>query len=192
MRRALGAGTARSCGPGDNGPLPAPRADVPAEPSLAGLNGPGRLSDLARLSGLNATELRSEWRRLFRTEPPRLSPDLIRRAIAYRIQEAARGGLPNAVQRKLTALTADMAAGQRKPVRAEPRLAPGTRLVREWGGRTYTIAVTEAGFLFDGQPYRSLTEIARNITGAHWSGPRFFGLTKRRSDVATSEAEDWP
>jgi hypothetical protein len=137
---------------------------------------------------LNAAELRAEWRRLFRTEPPRLSADLMRRALAHRMQEAAYGGLPKAVQRKLAAIAGQLKASQ--PRVAEPRLGAGATLVREWGGRTYTVTVTEAGFLFRGERYRSLTQIAREITSAHWSGPRFFGLTRRRNDAKHADAEE--
>ncbi len=100
----------------------------------------------------------------------------MRRAIAYRIQEKAFGGLSPASKRKLKDYATQLEITDR--VRHDPRPAvrPGVRLVREWNGRTYTVTVTEDGFEHDGETYSSLTAVARVITGAHWSGPRFFGL----------------
>lgn len=136
---------------------------------------------LATLSELTLPELRAEWRRLYRSPPPRLSRNLMVRAIAYRIQERARGGLTPAISRRLLEFgrkDAEM-PGEQKITVSPPQ--PGTRLVREWNGRTYTVAVTEDGFTYGDKNYRSLTRIARAITGAHWSGPRFFGLNGKRT-----------
>ncbi len=131
---------------------------------------------LARLNDLTLDDLRVEWRRLYRSAPPRLSQDLMRRAIAYRIQEKAFGGLSSASKRKLKDHATQIEITGR--VRPESRsvVRSGARLVREWNGRTYTVTVTEDGFEYGGKTYRSLTKVARVITGAHWSGPRFFGL----------------
>jgi hypothetical protein len=131
---------------------------------------------LARLNDLTLDELRVEWRRLYRSAPPRLSQDLMRRAIAYRIQEKAFGGLSSASKRKLKDHATQIEITGR--VRPESRsvVRSGARLVREWNGRTYTVTVTEDGFEYGGKTFRSLTKVARVITGAHWSGPRFFGL----------------
>lgn len=139
---------------------------------------------LAALQQLSLADLRAEWRRRFRTQPPNLSRDLVVRAIAYRLQELAHGGLARATARKLASLAAALEA--HGEIRAErgPKIKPGARLVREWRGRTHTVTVTEEGFDYAGRNYPSLTKIAREITGAHWSGPRFFGLKKPRSDEA--------
>ncbi len=133
---------------------------------------------LARLNDLALDELRAEWRRLYRSAPPRLSRDLMRRAIAYRIQEKAFGGLSAASKRKLKdhAIQIEFTGRVRPDSRAVVR--SGARLVREWNGRTYTVTVTEDGFEYGGKTFRSLTKVARVITGAHWSGPRFFGLNE--------------
>jgi hypothetical protein len=137
------------------------------------------LSDrLAVLAGLSLTDLRLEWRRLYRAEPPRMSRDIMIRAIAYRLQEIAHGGLSKATQRRLATLAAEFETAGRITPPSGPRIKPGSRLVREWHGRTHTVCVTDAGFEFQGKTYRSLTKIALDITGAQWSGPRFFGLTK--------------
>ena len=153
-------------------------------------------SRLEQLQDLDGAALREEWRRLCRTEPPRISRDLLLRAIAYRLQELEFGGLPKWARESLagsaTGCDAADASGQPTPKPPELRLKFGARLVREWHGRTHAVAVLDDAFEFEGRRYRSLTQIAREITGAHWSGPRFFGLTKRRagpwSDAAPTPA----
>ena len=125
---------------------------------------------------LTLAELRAEWRRLFRTQPPGLSRDLIIRAIAYRLQELAHGGLPRATRRKLAGLANELKADGQISADPGPQIKPGARLVREWRGRTHMVTVTEEGFDYAGRSYPSLTKIAHAITGARWSGPRFFGL----------------
>ena len=148
------------------------------------------LSDrLAVLAGLSLADLRLEWRRLYRAEPPRLSRDIMVRAIAHRLQEIAHGGPSKVTQRRLMTLTAEFETSGRIAPPAGPKLKPGSRLVREWHGRTHTVCVTDDGFEFQGKSYRSLTKIARDITGAQWSGPRFFGLTKT-SGTAPAPPDD--
>ena len=134
---------------------------------------------IAVLNGLTAQQLRDEWRRLYRGQPPRLSRDLLIRTIAYRMQELVYGGLSKATQRKLDALTRELKLKGSIAVTPDTSLRPGTRLVREWRGRTHTVVVTEAGFEYAGKTFPSLTKIAHAITGAHWSGPRFFGLIRK-------------
>ncbi len=127
---------------------------------------------LVRLSEVTIFELRGEWRRLHRMPPPmRLSRDLLIRGIIYQLQERAYGGLSKAAARKLERGSADpLGRGAAKP--APPiSLKPGTRLVREWRGVTHTVLVHADGFEWNGRRYRSLTIVAREITGAPWSGP---------------------
>ena len=112
-------------------------------------------------------------------KPPRLSRDLLIRTIAYRMQELAYGGLSKATQRKLEALAKELKVKGRIVVTPGMSLRPGTRLVREWRGRTHMVVVTENGFEYAGKAFPSLTKIAHAITGAHWSGPRFFGLIRK-------------
>jgi hypothetical protein len=124
--------------------------------------------------------LREEWRKLKGADPPRLSRDLMLRAVAYALQIRLFGEPPSDTIKKLGA-SSDQAlevttATERRPI----DLSPGARLVREWHGRTHTVEVLRQGFLFEDKVYRSLSEIARRITGSHWSGPRFFGLVKKR------------
>jgi Protein of unknown function (DUF2924) len=141
----------------------------------------------ARLSELTIFELRGEWRRLHRMPPPmRLSRDLLTRGIAYKLQERAYGGLSTATARKLEQANADpMSRGAAKP--APPiSLRPGTRLVREWRGVTHMVLIHADCIEWRGQRYRSLSVVARKITGARWSGPRFFGLRQRPLDSTST------
>lgn len=123
-------------------------------------------------------ELRREWRRLYRSEPPRISRELLIRGIVYRRQELEHGGLGKTTRRKLKTLARMFRTTGR--VAPDPGLAlkPGARLVREWHGRTHTVTVTEDGLEYAGASYPSLTKVAKKITGVHWSGPRFFGLVR--------------
>jgi len=147
---------------------------------------PGSEGNLARAS-LDA--LRREWRRLYRCEPPRISRDLLLRGIVYRRQELAHGGLGKTTCRKLKTLAKMFRTTGRVAPDLGLALKPGARLVREWHGRTHTVTVTEEGFEYAGTSYASLTKIAKKITGAHWSGPRFFGLLRaNNSEKATGNA----
>ncbi|MEO6248517.1 MAG: DUF2924 domain-containing protein [Sphingomicrobium sp.] len=111
--------------------------------------------------------------RIHRTAPPTaFTADLLTRGIAYRQQELAHGRLAIEHRRELDRLAG---GGKPKGRSATGVLRPGNRLVRRWRGITFTVAVVENGFLYDDQKYRSLSEIARVITGTRWSGPRFFG-----------------
>ena len=139
---------------------------------------------IERLGTLDRAALRLEWRELFGSPPPSLSRDLLVRALAYRIQERASGGLPRAVARQLSPTTVADGPERARTSAADLDLRPGVRLVREWHGRTHTVTVTESGFEHAGRRYRSLSEIARAITGTRWSGPRFFAPTRREREVA--------
>jgi hypothetical protein len=135
---------------------------------------------LEALSDLSPDELRKEWRRLYRSQPPRLSRDLLVRAIAYRIQEVRYGGPSKATRRKLAVLVQERRSGGEIAPEGAQKIRAGARLVREWNGRTHAITVEEGGFIYAGRTYRSLSAVARDITGARWSGPRFFGLVPKR------------
>jgi hypothetical protein len=151
---------------------------VPQPPSTAAEARPVE-SEIGALERAGVITLRVEWRRLFGDEPRRLSRDILVRALAYRVQERAMGGLSRASLKRLQEL-AENPEGRGPPPEQAASLRPGAKLVREWHGRTHIVLVTDAGFDYAGSSYRSLTQIARLITGAHWSGPRFFGLTTRR------------
>jgi Protein of unknown function (DUF2924) len=128
------------------------------------------------LEGLSAYGLRREWRRLYHSEPPKISRDLLIRGIGYRLQEIRHGGLGKSTRRKLKTLAKMFQATGRVGPDPGLSLKPGARLVREWHGRTHTVTVNEDGFEYAGMSYPSLTKVAKEITGAHWSGPRFFSL----------------
>ena len=146
--------------------------------------------ELARLSALTIFELRGEWRRLYRTPPPmRLSRDLLTRGITYKLQERSLGGLSNSIICKLQRLNTGSLYGDPRKLAPPISLKVGTRLVREWRGVTHSVLVHADGFEWNGKRHRSLTIIAREITGAHWSGPRFFGLRKC-AGVSVESAED--
>lgn len=138
-------------------------------------------AELVRLEALTNFELRAEWRRLHHMQPPKsLSRDLLLRGITYKIQERASGGLSKSVLRKLSGTEPEAPSPENR--RAAPRtvIKLGTRLVREWKGDTHTVLVHADGVEWRGTHYRSLSVVAREITGAHWSGPRFFGLTSKK------------
>jgi len=132
--------------------------------------------ELDRIRSLGREELRLEWRRLYHSEPPKISRDLLTLALGYRLQEIEHGGLGKATRRKLQTIAKALRTTGRVGATPSLSLKPGARLVREWHGRTHTVTVTEDGFEYAGMSYPSLTKIAKKITGAHWSGPRFFGL----------------
>lgn len=137
---------------------------------------------LAGLVTLSPARLRAEWQLLHKSPAPRISVDLLARGIAWRLQERAYGGLTPAAARELRQLTSVNTgiAGDRggaKPATVSAGdLRPGTTLMRTWSERNWTVLVTEKGLVFEGRRYASLSQIASEITGAHWSGPRFFGL----------------
>jgi hypothetical protein len=150
------------------------RKDRLQNPDLAGPE-----CEIAGLVDRSTEELRSAWGTLHHTGPPLgLSRDLIIRGLADKLQQRARGGPSRALQRRLRTLAAEFEKGARS-FDPDIVLKTGATLVRQWRGHTHTVLAREDGFEYDGQRYRSLTVIAEQITGAHWSGPRFFGLTKR-------------
>ncbi|ATE65517.1 DUF2924 domain-containing protein [Rhizorhabdus dicambivorans] len=131
---------------------------------------------LAALATMSPAQLREEWLSTFDEEAPDVPPSLLCRVLAYRLQEESLGGLSVQAQRMLV-IVADGVTPLPEP---EIRLKPGSRLLREWNGKLHTVMVDEDGFDFNGQRFASLSHVAREITGAHWSGPRFFGLKRRQ------------
>jgi hypothetical protein len=132
---------------------------------------------LVTLPQLSEENLNDHFRRLYGSEPPaRMRRPLLIRAIAYRLQEKARGGLKPATRRLLASIAGDATARRTVRVATERKLMPGATLVREWHGVQHRLTVLEDGVQFGGKRYRSLSEVARKITGSRWSGPLFFGL----------------
>ena len=144
------------------------------------------LARLAALKTLTVKELKAEWEQLFQTQAPNNSHAYLQQRLAYRVQELAYGGLTKPVTAMLNAL-ADEVEGKkvRKSVISDPRNPViGTRLVREWDGVEHVITVLKDGFDWQGRRYKSLSAIARDITGTRWNGYRFFGLRENRRVAA--------
>jgi hypothetical protein len=143
----------------------------------------GRLAnELADLPALDRRELREKWRVLYGTEPPGgVRNNFLMYAIAHRVQEQASGGLEPATRRFLEKNVENNAS--RQQAMRIGSIKPGTRLLREWHGVTYEVTILEDGVQCNGKCYRSLSEVARAITGTRWSGPLFFGL-KMKQEVA--------
>lgn len=128
---------------------------------------------ISAIAAMSVRELRIEWEKVFEGAAPSLPSSLLRRALAYQLQEHAQRGLPAAAGRVLDSLAQDPST---RLAETPIQLKPGTRLMREWNGRMHAVLVTDDGVLFEDQRYRSLSQVAHAITGARWSGPRFFGL----------------
>lgn len=148
-------------------------------------------TEITRLKALTTFELRGEWRRLHRMQPPNTwSRELLLRGITYKMQERALGGLSKSLLRRLTSDPTATLSGPRRGAVPPIAVKPGTRLVREWRGATHSVLVHVDGVEWRGKRYRSLSVVAREITGTHWSGPRFFGL--RRQVPAKPSAPNSP
>ncbi|MBF0448981.1 MAG: DUF2924 domain-containing protein [Magnetococcales bacterium] len=141
------------------------------------------LKQVTALPGMNLADLKIMWKDLYNQDPPSHGKPYLVRKLAYRIQELAFGGLAESSEKRLDAMAqgktdpkneAKKGSGRKKA--NTPGL--GTKLVREWKGREYVVMVMEGGFEYEGQKYRSLSAIAKKITGTHWSGPVFFGIKK--------------
>ena len=145
------------------------------------------LQQLTELEGMAYPALKERWRSLFGTEPPAYKRQHMSRRLACRIQELAYGGLSEQTKAELERIAEEddrlrqgAMAQRHKPKTTRP--LPGTRLVRDWGGLRHEVTAIEGGFEYTGRRYRSLSAIAKAITGAHWSGPQFFGLRTPRKD----------
>lgn len=145
---------------------------------------------LNALEEMSPAQLRAEWKKLS-GECLQSSPaSLVRHLIAYRLQEKQHGKLSVQIERQLDRMTGVRGQGGQGAVvvvgagsesaRFKPRtpIPLGTRFIREWNGKTIAVTAVEGGFDWNGEVYRSLSEIARMVTGTHWSGPRFFGLKR--------------
>ena len=145
----------------------------PVMPQETGARGIVDLDDLDRAG------LQRAWEQTFGAAPPRyLARAFMRRVLAHERQCRRYGGHSAATRRALAAMANGKPGGA---VERGSSVSAGTHLVRDWNGRTYRVEVIDGGYRFDGKTYPSLTAIAKRITGTNWSGPRFFGLTPRRS-----------
>ena len=154
------------------------------------------LQQLAELDTLTTKELKERWRILYGAEAPSYNRQFLLKRLAYRIQEIAYGGLPDNVRNRLNQLLDEegydeiaVKVADRKPPRSAPgdRPIPGTMLIREWDGERHEVTALQKGFEYRGIPYRSLSAIARKITGTRWSGPLFFGLRTASTQTGSSE-----
>ena len=136
---------------------------------------------LADLKGMTPAQLRAEWRDCWRKPAPAIGPNLLRRGIAWKRQSRIHGDLPPHVRREIGAVLNRLRAGRSAADDERISLKPGTRLVREWHGTMHQVVVLERGYEHEGRHYGSLTQVASAITGAHWSGPRFFDLKARKA-----------
>jgi hypothetical protein len=140
--------------------------------------------EIAKLGNASVDELNQYWRSLYATEPPpRIGRELLTRAIAYRLQERVYGGLKPATRRFLMRIADDASA--RRSISAKPvrKVSAGAVLIREWQGATHQVTVLDDGVVHRGKRYRSLSEVARLITGCRWSGPAFFGIRTRAKEA---------
>jgi hypothetical protein len=135
-------------------------------------------AEIARLPDLGLVELRARWMQLYgRPVPKYFRHDLMVRAIAYQMQVKAYGGLPEATKQRLRDIAAAVRDGTFDEADLEPRIKPGTKLVRTWKKATHEVMVLQSGFAWNRQRYTSLSTIAKTITGTSWNGWRFFGVT---------------
>ncbi len=144
------------------------------------------LARLAALKAMSVNELKAEWQVLFNAPAPNNSRSFLQGRLAYRIQELSYGG-PDKQTRRMLDLLADEVEGTltRKAQIADPRNpVVGTKLIREWDGVAHTVTVLNEGFEWDGRRYKSLSAVARAITGTRWNGYRFFGLRERKRGEA--------
>ena len=134
---------------------------------------------LGRLAELPPEDLKHEWACRYGVPAPNLWPELLRLGVGYKLQEQKAGGISRSTRSLLRQVATLAGEGaENKPM---PRkLTPGTRLVRDWHGQGHTVTVLEDGFEYDGKHWKSLTAIAKAITGNQWNGPLFFGLAERK------------
>ena len=135
----------------------------------------GLEATIRELADLPRPDLTERWHQLYRAAPPKgISRPLLMRAVAYGMQVKRTGGLKPAVRRQLRKVTEGGSAPAANLKTA--RIAPGMRLIREWNGSSHLVEAVDGGLVWNGKRYGSLSAVARAITGARWSGPRFFGL----------------
>ncbi|MCF6200327.1 MAG: DUF2924 domain-containing protein [Hyphomicrobiaceae bacterium] len=139
------------------------------------------LARVAVLKTASTPELKKMWSDLFDTQPPPYNRRFLESRLAYRIQELATGGMTEQVEKRLETVSkqSDYTDPKKAANRITDKPVAGTRLIREWQGTEYCVTVLADGFEYQGRPYKSLSAIARAITGTRWNGPLFFGLRKQ-------------
>ena len=135
---------------------------------------------IAALPAMNKSQLLAIWAKNFREAPPAsLRKDLMVPSLAYRIQEREYGGLANTTRKKLREIAKSIDPGKQAQGRGSSGLHHGTRLVRTWKGEVHEVQVSNGSFTYRGKQFSNLSQVAREITGARWSGPLFFGTKVR-------------
>lgn len=133
---------------------------------------------LAQIAQMDPAKLAAEWARRYGAPAPSISPVLLQLGLAYKFQEQRQGGISRTTKTIIKHAGVRTEAPERSSVPVR-KLTPGTRLVRDWHGVGHTVTVLEDEFAYDGKHWPSLSAIAKAITGSHWNGPRFFGLTEQ-------------
>jgi hypothetical protein len=134
-------------------------------------------TEIGGLAGLDTDVLRERWTKLYGMAPAsRVSKDVLIRGVAFRLQEEVHGGLGKSCGRQLQRLARELRDGGSIPTSSGQAFKPGTKLIREWKGKVHEVIIVGDGYVWAGKHHRSLSQIARSITGTRWSGPRFFGL----------------
>jgi hypothetical protein len=156
-------------------------ATQPAAATIPAIPPTDVLCRLAALQTASTADLKQHWRELFGREPPAFNRAYLQSRLAYRVQELAYGGLKPETITRLEALGEKLDGGNitLRRIRADDRPIAGTRLIREYQGVEHVVTVLQDGFEYEGRPYRSLSAIARAITGTRWNGWTFFGLRGR-------------
>jgi hypothetical protein len=155
------------------------------------------LRQVAALDGMPTPDLKARWRELYGNEPPRFNRQFLIKRLAYRIQELAYGGLQPETRARLQRALAEegyndlgVKTGRRALAGSEARLPQGTLLAREWDGQRHEVRVVDGGFEYQGLHFRSLSAVARSITGTSWNGPRFFGLRQASTPPTVKVAHE--
>jgi len=158
-----------------------PLTSITRSPKQRDFDSPELEAFIASLSDLGLSNLRDAWRtRLKSTPPPLRSADILRQLLAWQLQEREFGGLDKTTERILARVSGAIRYGGSYEPGPTLQLSSGVEITREWKGVVHKVTVNDEGFLYLGKQYRSLSEIARFITGTRWSGPRFFGLEKKK------------
>jgi hypothetical protein len=145
---------------------------------------------LKALPEMNRVSLCTQWQEHFNKPAPEgVRKELLVRMLAYRVQEQAFGGLSVRSRRRLDEMAAAISRDPKSAIESMVRTKPGTQLIRSWQGKTHTVTIQESGYQYDSRRYRSLSEIARHITGTQWSGPLFFGLKPRGTKKGPENAK---
>lgn len=146
-------------------------------------------ADISEIHGFSRDELVFKFENLYRQSPPRkMGRELIARAVAHKLQLQQTNSSQSSLNRKLATYAGQLRQTGRLRIAPSTEMKPGSRLVREWQGKLHEVSIRDDGFFYQDQKYRSLSAIARDITGTRWSGPAFFGLKEDATRTGASRA----